>query len=114
MTIFVIGVLALGRSIGNCLNASALVADENRVRQALANRMAEIQVSPGPPDTAKEFKVYTGHGVVKLIQKSKPAGLKDEKNLDLGGINLVTLTAEWTRGGIGQSRQITFYVYRAG
>lgn len=113
VTIFVIGVLALGRSVENCLNASALTADENRVRQVLANRMAEVQVSPGPPDAAKEFKVDTGYGVVKVVQKSKPAGLKDEQDIELGGINLVTLTAEWTRGGVAQSRQITFYVYRA-
>src|SRR4029077_18854074 len=55
VTIFVIGVLALGRSVQNCLNASALSAEEDRVRQILANRMAEIQATPGPPDSAKQF-----------------------------------------------------------
>ena len=54
VTIFVVGVLALGRSVENCLNASALSAQEDRVRQILANRMAEIQATPGLPDENRE------------------------------------------------------------
>jgi hypothetical protein len=113
VAIFAIGVLALGRAVENCLNATTLNAEEQRVRQILSNRMAEIQVTPGFPDAAKELKIDTGYGVVKLIQKSAPAGLKED-NIELGGINLVTLTAQWTRGGVAQSRQLQFYVYRAG
>ena len=47
VTIFAIGVVALGRAVGNCLNASALSAEEARVREILWNRMAEIQTTPG-------------------------------------------------------------------
>jgi hypothetical protein len=36
-----------------------------------------------------------------------------EGNIELAGINLITLTAQWTRGGVKQSRQLQFYVYRA-
>ena len=36
VTIFVVGILALGRSVENCLNASALTTDENRIRIILA------------------------------------------------------------------------------
>ena len=50
LTIFVVGTLAIGRSIENCMNASSLSAQEERVRQVLANRMAEIQATPGAPD----------------------------------------------------------------
>lgn len=114
LTIFVIGVLALGRAIENCLNASALSADEDRVRQVLSNRMAEIQANPGVPESAKELKVDTGYGVVRLLQKTAPAELKEENGIQLDRINAVTLTAKWTRGGVEQTRQIEFYVYRAG
>ena len=113
VAIFAIGVLALGRAVENCLNASTLNAEEDRVRQILSNRMAEIQATPGFPDATKESKIDTGYGVVKLIQKSVPAGLKED-NADLAGINLITLTVQWTRGGVAQSRQLQFYVYRAG
>src|SRR5438046_3059463 len=95
LAIFVIGVLALGRAVDNCMSASTLSEQEERVRQILANRMAEIQATPGQPDTAKENKVDTGSGLVKLIQKVTSAGLKNEKDLELSGIELVTLTAEW-------------------
>lgn len=114
LTIFVVGVLALGRSVQNCLNASALSSQEDRVRQILSNRMAEIQATPGFPDTKKETKVATGYGEVVLVQRSAPAGLKGENNLELNGINLVTLRAEWKRNDAAQSKQIEFYVYRGG
>lgn len=114
MTIFVVGTLTLGRAVENCMNATALSAQEDRVRQILGNRMAEIQATPGFPDTKREIKMETGYGQVVVLQKSAPAELKNEKGADLAGINLVTLTAEWKRGGVAQSRKVEFYVYRAG
>ena len=112
VTIFAVGVLALGRAVENCLNASTLNAEEERVRQILSNRMAEVQARPDFPDATKELKIDTGYGIVKLIQKNVPAGLTEPGNVQLSGINLVTLTAQWMRGGITQSKQIRFYVYR--
>src|SRR3954452_2989196 len=113
LSIFVIGTLTLGRAVQNCMNATALSADEDRVRQILSNRMAEIQATPGNPDPKRESKLETGYGQVVLKEKTGPAGLKTEKDIELAGINLVTLTAEWTRGGVKQSRSVEFYVYRS-
>jgi Tfp pilus assembly protein PilV len=113
LMIFIVGVLVVGRSIENCLNASVLSAEDDRVRQILANRMAEVQATPGAPDAKKETKVPTGYGEVLLVQRTIPAGLKGgENDTELTGINLVTLSAEWRRNGIAQSRKIDFYVYR--
>jgi len=114
LAIFALGVLALGRAVGNCLTASTLNAEEERVRQILSNRMAEVQVAPGFPDSAKEFNIDTGYGTVKLIQKSAPAELEEDDGTQLAGVNRVTLTAKWKRGGAEQSQQIEFYVYRPG
>ena len=114
VTVFVIGVLALGRAVENCLTASTLAAEDSRVRLILANRMAEIQAAPGVPDDGKETKVDTGYGMVKLKQKSVPAQLTEEDGVELNGVNLVTLKAEWDRGGAPQSESIQFYVYRSG
>jgi Tfp pilus assembly protein PilV len=115
LAIFSLGVLALGRSVQNCLNASGLNAEEDRVRQVLADRMAEIQATPGFPDKTKETKIATGYGDVVLVQQSTPAGLKGENNTELNGINLITLTAKWRRGGgADQSRKVQFYIYRNG
>lgn len=114
VTIFAIGVIALGRSVENCMNASSLSQQEDRVRQILANRMAEIQATPGAPDQKREKKVETGYGQVTLLEQSAPAGLKTDKNIEASGITRVTLTANWTRSGVAQSRRIDFYVYRSG
>lgn len=114
LAIFALGVVALGRAAQNCLNASMLSAEEDRVRQILANRMAEIQTTIAVPDASKESKVDTGYGVVTLIQKSTLAELVEANNTRLTGIRLVTLSAQWQRNGAAQSRQIQFYVYRSG
>jgi hypothetical protein len=114
LTIFVVGVLALGRAVENCLNASELSEEENRVRQLLANQMAELQASPGRPDAAKETKVDTGYGIVRLVLKTKPEELKSSDGTIIGGISRVILSAEWSRGGVNQTKQLVFYVYRAG
>jgi hypothetical protein len=76
--------------------------------------MAEIQTTPGIPDAAKESKIDTGYGVIQLLQKTEQAKLKEEDGTQLDRINVVTLTAKWTRGGVEQSRKIEFYVYRVG
>ncbi len=96
------------------MNATVLSEQEDRVRQILANRMAEIQATPGFPETKHEYKIETGYGLVVVTQKSGPAGLKNEKDIELSGISRVTLTAEWKRGGITQSRKLEFYVFRIG
>jgi hypothetical protein len=107
-------VLMLGRSVRNCLNASNLSAEEDRVRQILSNRMAEIQATPGFPDDSKETRIDTGFGEVRLIQTSNPAGLKDDEGLEMSGIKRVILNVEWSRGNRAQSKKVEFYVYRAG
>jgi Tfp pilus assembly protein PilV len=114
LAIFSVGVIALGRSVQNCLNASGINAEEDRVRQILANRMAEVQATPGFPDAKKETKVATGYGEVVLVQKSVPTPIKGDANTEINGISLVTLSAEWKRNGVARSRKIQFYVYRAG
>jgi len=112
--IFAIGVVALGRSAENCINASSLTAEENRVRLILSNRMAEIQATPGIPDQGRDVKIDTGYGIVRLIQKAEPAVMTEDDGTELPGIMSVTLRAEWERAGIKQSKQVEFYVYRAG
>jgi hypothetical protein len=114
VTIFALGVIALGRAVENCLNASTINAEEDVVRQILSNYMAEIQTAKGVPDDAKEFKVDSNYGAIKVVQKSAPAELTEPDNTLVNGIYLVTLTAQWQRGSIPQSKQIRFYVYRPG
>ena len=112
ITIFALGVIALGRAVENCLNASTINAEEGVVRQILSNQMAEIQAAQGVPDDAKEFKVNSNYGAIKVVQKTAAAELTEPDNTLLNGIYLVALTAQWQQGGVSQSKQIQFYVYR--
>src|SRR2546423_5228541 len=85
LAIFSLGVLALGRSVQNCLNASGLNAEEERIRQILADRMAEVQATPGLPDAKKETKIATGYGDIVLTQKSVPMPLKTNEDTEING-----------------------------
>src|SRR6266542_227062 len=96
ITIFALGVIALGHAVENCLNASTINAEE------------------GVPDDAKEFKVDSNYGAIKVVQKTAAAELTEPDNTLLNGIYLVTLSAQWQLGSIPQSKQIQFYVYRPG
>ncbi|HEX4696668.1 MAG TPA: hypothetical protein VH254_03255 [Candidatus Udaeobacter sp.] len=113
VAIFAIGVIALGRAVQNCLNASTISAEEQVIRQILSDRMAEVQAAPVVPDAEKEFKVNSNYGTVRLMQKTAPAELTEANNTVINGINIVTLTAYWQHAGIRQSKQIQFYVYRS-
>jgi hypothetical protein len=114
VAIFALGVIALGRAVQNCINASSISAEENVVRQILSDRMAQVQAASVVPEAQKEFKVGTSYGKVILTQKTAPAPLTEPDNTIIDGINLVTLTARWQHAGIPQSKQIQFYVYRSG
>jgi Tfp pilus assembly protein PilV len=113
VAIFAIGVIALGRAVENCLNASTISAEEKVVRQILSDRMAVVQAAPVVPEGQKEFKIKTSYGIVNLTQKAAPAELTEPGNTVVSGINLVTLTARWQHSGVRQSKQIQFYVYRS-
>jgi Tfp pilus assembly protein PilV len=114
VAIFAIGVIALGRAVENCINASTISAEENVVRQILSDRMAQVQAASAVPDAEKEFKIKTSYGAITLTQKTAPAALTEPDNTLITGINLVTLTARWEHTGVSQSKQIQFYVYRSG
>ena len=114
VAIFALGVIAMGRAVQNCLNASTISAEENVVRQLLSDRMAQVQAATAVPDAEKEFKLRTSYGSVILTQKTAPAALTEPDNTVINGINLVTLTARWEHAGVPQSKQIQFYVYRSG
>jgi Tfp pilus assembly protein PilV len=114
VAVFAFGVIALGRAVENCINASTISSEENAVRQILSDRMAQVQAASAVPEAEKEFKINTSYGRVTLTQKTAPAALTEPDNTLITGINLVTLTARWDHAGVPQSKQIQFYVYRSG
>src|ERR1700745_1123280 len=90
VTIFALGVIALGHAVENCLNASTINAEEGVVRQILSNRMAAIQAAQSVPDDSKEFKIASNYGAIKVVQKTAAAGPPRPGNTFLAGIYLVS------------------------
>src|SRR5438552_11165181 len=96
--------------------------DDPPGRLLLDNRTTEEQTTPRQPDLEKQNKIDNEHGIVRLLQKVQAEDLKEESSIagstggtfltPIIGINRVTLTTQWTRGGVRQSKQIAFYVYR--
>ena len=114
VAVFALGVIALGRAVENCINASTISAEDNVVRQILSDRMAQVQAASAVPDAEKEFKIDTHYGRIILHQKTEAAALTEPDNTLITGMNIVTLSASWAHAGVPESRQIQFYVYRSG
>ncbi len=92
VAIFALGVLALGRAVENCLNASTLNAEEERVRQILSNRMAEVQTAPGLPDATKEFnREIDSEDCAGCFNRARQRSAKRDQSCDFNR----TVDAEW-------------------
>jgi Tfp pilus assembly protein PilV len=112
VTIFVVGVLAIGRSVNNCLNADAARRDDQRARMALQNCMAEVEsgaVQLTSERTEKLKEMYSG---ITLKVKVAPVKKTNEKKQELPGLSEVQAEATWQSGTQPQSKVLTFYVLR--
>jgi len=109
VAIFAMAVLALGRSVENCIAAQISMQDEERARQFLENRMAEIelgsvQLAESSTETLKD--AFEG---MKLKTVRKPLKRKSENGADITGLYQVDLDLSWDLDGAAQSRGLTFY-----
>ena len=109
VAIFALAVLALGRCVENCIAAQIAKEDEERARQFLENRMAEIELGAVQlsPSATEELKgAFAG---MKLKTVRTPLKRKDEKGRDIPGLYQVNLDLTWKLDGIVQSRGLTFF-----
>lgn len=109
--IFSIGMIALAKSVNNCLVAQRIAQEDVRARLALGNRAAEIEAgSVTLADSATEDLKGAFEGM-KLKQTRAPLKRKNEKEQDITGIFAVTLVVSWKSDGQELSRELNFYVY---
>jgi hypothetical protein len=110
VAIFALGMIALGQCLNNCLVAQHIKQDDLRARQALQNRMIEIESGSETkfPDTVKLKGAYEG---MSIKQTRVPLKRKNEKKQDILGLYAVTLELMWEADGQELSRELTFYVY---
>lgn len=110
VTIFVVGILALGKAVNNCLDAGAARAEDEWARRALANRMAEIESGAVFVDVPREEKLKGVFEGITLKQERKALDLKNEKDQPITGLFVVNLEAQWMSGRQPQSKALSFYV----
>lgn len=112
VAIFAVGIIGLGKAVGNCLTAEAARRDDTRARMALENRMAEIEARAVLIDVPKTDELEGMFSGITLKQTAVPLDKKNEKNEPLTGLSQVTLEAAWRSGSQPQAKSLSFYVYR--
>ena len=111
--IFAIGVLALGRCVGNCVSAESTRQETERARLALENRMAEIEAGEIPIDKPLSGKIGDDFPGLTFKQARQPVDAKDEKNHAILGLYEVDLEVDWTSANEPESKSLSFYVLRS-
>ena len=112
VAIFAVGVIALGACVNNCLSAEAARAQDQRVRLALSNRMAEIEAGAVILEETKTEKLKGLFEGITLKQTRKVLDKKNEDDQELRELYTVTLEASWMNGTQSQSKDLSFYVLR--
>ena len=112
VAIFAIGVIALGRCVQQCLMAEAYKNQDQVAKLLLDNRMAEIEAGAVMIEGEQQPEQMKGmFSAITLRQSRKPALLRNENDVDLTGVFLVTLEAQWHTTEGDQAKELTFYVY---
>ena len=110
--IFAIGVLALGRCVGNCITAESARQETERSRLALENRMAEVEAGEIPTDKDRTDDLGDSFPGITIKQSRHAVKARNEKGVEIDGLYEVDLEADWTTQNEPQSRAISFYVLR--
>lgn len=111
VAIFVIGVLALGNCVENCLRAETAREADARVRRVLENRMAEIQAGAVALSESSTEELKGPFAGMTLKTKREPLKEKNEKDQELLGLYTVSLQVLWKENGVEQSRALEFYFF---
>ncbi len=109
VSIFAIGIIALGRCVEQTISADTLKQDDVRARQALENAIALIDAGAVmvPESSTEELKgMFVG---MKLKTSKVPFREKNEDGVEIAGIFTVTVEVLWVHRGEPQSRDISFF-----
>ena len=111
--IFVVGVISLGRCVGNCMTAQEVRNQEERARLALQNAMLEIQASPVLPDENHRTKLDGMFAGMVLIERRHTLNVENEDQVLLPDLHEITLTVEWDdHNRLKHTRSVAFTMLR--
>lgn len=109
VAIFAMAVLTLGRCVESLITAQISLEDQDRARQFLENRMAEIEFGAVQLSESSTEELKGAFAGMKLKTTRKPLKRKDEKGRDIPGLYIVNLDLAWKLDGTEQARAVTFY-----
>lgn len=113
VAIFVVGVIALGRCVGNCMTVQEVRNQEERARLALQNAMLEVQASPVLPDEKHQEKLQGMFAGMILIERRRSLTVENEDKVLMPDLHEVTLSVEWTdHDKLKHSRSLAFTLLR--
>lgn len=110
VAIFALGILAIAKSANGCFDAQIAVAQTQRARLALENRMAQVLAGEAKVGDEREEGLKGIFEGIRMRQKREPANLVNEDREKLDGLSEITLTASWGEGASAQSYRIVFYM----
>ena len=109
VAIFATAVLTLGRSVESLIGAQISMEDEERARQFLENRMAEIELGAVQLSESSTEELKGAFAGMKLKTTRKQLKRKDEKGRDIPGLYQVNLDLFWELDRTEQARALSFY-----
>ena len=113
VAIFVLGVIALGRCVSNCVTAQNVRDQEERARLALQNAMLEVQASPMLPDENHREKLKGMFAGMTLIERRRTLSVENEDHVLLPDLHEITLRVEWLDGTRSpHAREVAFTLLR--
>ncbi len=111
VAIFGFGVIALGRSVENCLRAERFRREEGLAQRLLQNYMVQIETEALPlADQMTEQLKGAWTGMTLNITREQ-LKLQNEKDQELFGLYKVTLDLSWSTGTEVIHRDLSFILY---
>ncbi len=111
--IFAVGVLAIGRCVGNCVTAESARQETERACLALENRMAEVEAGEIGTDKPLSDDLGDAFPGMTMKQTRTRVAAKTEKNEVITGLYEIDLEVDWQSGNEHQAKKISFYVLRS-
>jgi Tfp pilus assembly protein PilV len=111
VAIFALGVLALGRCVGNCLRAERFRREDGLAQRVMANYVNQIETEALPLNDQMTEKLKGAWEGMTMNISREPLKLQNEKEQELFGLYKVKLDLSWKSGAEVVHRDLSFYFY---
>lgn len=106
MTVFALAALGLANALNSSIDAAVILQRESEIRMGLQSKLAELKAKP--LNVAKVADAPDSSGVV-YESEVQIITIKNDKNLQLGGIFRLSVKARWKIDGQDQEEIAEVY-----